>query len=95
MSWDSKFPEPIAIAGRRPLSTLRDAATYVTTLPKREQDEQRWQTAIHVLIEAADNGGPIEFARLGLMQALHPREPVYDTTRKNPKWGKRKLARDR
>lgn len=95
MSWDLKFPEPIAFAGRRPLVTLRDAATYVTGLSKNEQDEPRWQTAVHVLIQAADHGGPVEFARLGMMQALHPRVPVYDASRKDPKWGKRKLARDR
>lgn len=96
MSWDAKFPEPIPVAGRRPLATLRDAATYVTTLPKSQQDEPRWQNAVHVLIQAADNGGPIEFARIGMTQALNPREPVYDTSRKDPKWrNTRKLARDR
>jgi hypothetical protein len=95
MSWDSRFPDPIAVPGRCPLATLRDAATYVTGLSKAEQDTQRWQNAVHVLIQAADHGGPIEFARLGMMQALRPRVPVYDTSRKDPKWGKRKLVRDR
>lgn len=96
MSWDTKFPEPIAVAGRRPLVTLRDAATYVTGLPKSDQDLPRWQTAIHVLIQAADAGGPLEFARLGMMQALNPRVPVYDTSRKDPRWrNTRKLSRDR
>lgn len=95
MSWDDRFTEPIPVAGRGPLVTLRDAATYITGLQKAEQDEPRWQTAIHVLMQAADHGGPVEFARLGMAQALHPREPVYDTSRKDPHWGKRKLARDR
>jgi hypothetical protein len=95
MSWDTKFSEPIPVAGRMPLITLRDAATYITTLSKADQAETRWQNAVHVLMQAADNGGPIEFARLGMAQALHPREPVYDTSRKDPHWGRRKLARDR
>ncbi|MCX7318825.1 MAG: hypothetical protein NT113_04770 [Hyphomicrobiales bacterium] len=96
MSWDLKFEEPIAVPGRQRIITLRDAATYITILPKAEQDEQRWQNAVHVLIQAADHGGPIEFAKIGLMQALHPREPVYDSSRKDPKWrSTRKLARDR
>ncbi|WP_398482516.1 hypothetical protein [Tardiphaga sp.] len=95
-SWDQRLPEPISVAGQKPLVTLRDAATYITTLPKSEQDEIRWQTAVHVLIQAADNGGPIEFARIGMMQALNPRVPVYDSSRKDPKWrNTRKLARDR
>lgn len=96
MSWDEKFPEPIGVPGRRPLATLRDAATYVTGLSKAEQDEPRWQTAIYVLMQAAAHGGPVEFARLGMAQALNPREPVYDTSRKDSKWrNSRKLARDR
>lgn len=92
MSWDLKFEEPIAVAGRKPLATLRDAATYITTLPKAAQQETRWQTAVHVHIQAADHGGPIEFARLGMMQALNPREPVYDMSRKDPNWGRRKVV---
>jgi hypothetical protein len=94
MSWDLKFPEPIAVAGRQSLVTLRDAATYITELPKAEQDETRWQNAIHVLLQAADHGGPLEFARLGMQQALRPRVPVYDTSRKDPVWrNTRKLSR--
>jgi hypothetical protein len=30
-----------------------------------------------------------------MQQALNPRVPVYDTSRKDPHWGKRKLVRDR
>lgn len=96
MSWDLKFPAPISVSGRAALATLRDAAIYITGLPKSEQDEVRWQSAIHVLMQAADNQGPMEFARLGMMQALQPRVPVYDTSRKDPKWrNSRKLVRDR
>jgi hypothetical protein len=86
MSWDDKFAAPIAVPGRKSLATLRDAATYVTALPPDEQKQPRWQNAVHVLIQAADNGGPIEFARIGMMQALHPRKLVLDTSRKDPVW---------
>jgi hypothetical protein len=49
-----------------------------------------------VLIQTADHGGPLEFARLGMQQALYPRVPVYDSSRKDPKWrNTRKLVRDR
>jgi hypothetical protein len=93
MSWDVEFPEPIGVPGRLPLVTLRDVALYFTTLPKSQQDEAQWQNAVHVLIQAADHGGPVEFARLGMMQAPNPRVPVYDASRKDPKWrNTRKLA---
>jgi hypothetical protein len=65
-------------------------------LPGDEQNETRWQNAVHCLIQTADHGGPMEFARLGMQQALNPRVPVYDTSRKDPKWrNSRKLVRDR
>jgi hypothetical protein len=53
--------------------------------------------ALHLLLQAADHGGPIEFARLGMVQALHPKpEPVYRSTKKDPVWrNTRKLVRDR
>ena len=48
-----------------------------------------------LLIEAADKGGPIEFARIGVMQALNRDvERFFDSTRKETHWGRRKLARD-
>ena len=33
VSWDKRFVDPIAVPGRKPLVTLRDAATYITKLP--------------------------------------------------------------
>jgi hypothetical protein len=41
-------------------------------------------------------GGPTMFARIGVMKALnrgHVRE--FNPSRKEPHWGRRKLARDR
>jgi hypothetical protein len=97
MSWDEEFPEAIAVPGRLPLVTLRDAALYVTSLPKVAQNEPRWQKATHILMQAADHGGPVEFGRLGMIQALFPKgEPVCHSASKYPIWrNNRKLARDR
>lgn len=97
MSWDLKFPKPIELPKGRPLATLRDAATYITKLPKAEHDATPWQTAMFVLIQAADHHGPIDFARIGMMQALHRHEEkVYDKSRKDPKWRNNyNLVRDR
>jgi hypothetical protein len=42
------------------------------------------------------HGGPTMFARIGVMRALNRHvECVFDRDRKDPHWGKRKLARDR
>jgi hypothetical protein len=93
--WYSQFSKPIPVPKGEPLVTLRDAGAYVTKLPKAQHDSRVWQNAMHVLIQAADHGGPVEFARLGMMRALYPKgEPVYDGGRKDPHWGRRKLVRD-
>ena len=44
--WSRKLDEPIALADGGKLATLRDAADYITGLPKRESDLPEWQTAI-------------------------------------------------
>ncbi len=69
--WEAKFDEPIPVSKGKPLATLRDAAQYITELPKADHDASEWQTAMHCLIEAADNGGPIEFARISMMRGLN------------------------
>lgn len=97
MSWSARFAEPIALPAGGKLTTLKDAGAYITKLPKETQAAAVWQNATHVLIQAADHGGPIEFARLGMMQALFPKgEPVYRSRKKDPVWRNRtKLVRDR
>jgi hypothetical protein len=49
---------------------MRDAANYITKLPKAEHDAPEWQAAIEALILVADRGGPTMFARIGVMRAL-------------------------
>jgi hypothetical protein len=94
--WYVHFREPILTPKGALLITLRDAGDYITRLPKAEHDTKAWQTAMHCLLQAADSGGPTDFARLGMMQALYPKgEPVYSPRSKEPKWRRAKLARDR
>jgi hypothetical protein len=89
MSWDLRFNEPIVLANGLQLRSLRDAGTYITSLPPGEYEASEWQTAMHVLLEAADHAGPVSFARLGMAQALHRREEsVFDPSRKQPNWRK-------
>jgi hypothetical protein len=73
-----------------------DAATQITNLPKKESDLPEWQAAIEALMLVADRGGPTMFARIGVMRALNRHvERVFDPSRKEKHWGRRKLARDR
>jgi hypothetical protein len=96
VSWDQRFSDPITVPGRKPLLTLRDAAVYITKLPRAEHNAEEWQAAIEALMLVVELRGPTMFARIGVMKALnrgHVRE--FNPSRKEPHWGRRKLARDR
>ena len=71
MSWDQRFFTPIELPGRKPLVTLRDAALYITELPKAEHDADEWQAAMQALLLVAEQDGPAMFARIGVMKALN------------------------
>jgi hypothetical protein len=42
VSWDQEFFDPISLPGRKPLLTLRDAALFITELPKAAHDTEEW-----------------------------------------------------
>ncbi len=95
MSWDQRFSEPIVVPKGKALATLRDAGNYISRLPKAEHEAGEWQTAAQCLMQAADKSGPIEFARMGMLQALNRHvERVFDTSGKKHHWGRRRLARE-
>ena len=75
MSWDQRFFDPIELPGGRKLITLRDAALYITKLPKAEHDADEWQAAMEALLLVAEHDGPTMFARIGMMRALHRHKP--------------------
>ena len=92
--WQRKFENHIPLPGGRKLVTLRDAADYITCLPKKESDLPEWQTAIEVLMLCSRGGDPM-LARIGVMKALNRHvERVFNPDRKDHHWGKRKLKRD-
>jgi hypothetical protein len=95
MGWQAKITEPIQLPKGRMLVTLRDAANYITKLPKAEHEVEEWQTAMQVLM-LCSRAGDTMLARSGVMRELN-RHVVreFETRRKDPHWGKRKLARDR
>jgi hypothetical protein len=93
--WQRKFEDPIPLPDGRTLVTLRDAATYVTALPKKEAALPEWQAAIEALMLVVRSAGPTMLARIGVMRALnrgYVRE--FNPSRKDPHWGRRKLKRD-
>ena len=73
MPWSTPFADPIGLRGGRSLRTLQEAADFIMHLPEAEQQEPRWQTAIEMLINAAETGGGwLIFARVGMLRALNP-----------------------
>jgi hypothetical protein len=68
VSWGQRFYDPIELAGRKPRVTLRDAALYITKLPKAEHDTEEWQTEMQAPMLVAEHDGPTTFARIGVMR---------------------------
>jgi hypothetical protein len=94
--WKRRFDQPIPLPRGRQLVTSKDAGNYITKLPKAEHTAPEWQAAMEALILVATLGGPTMFARIGIMRALNRHvERVSNQSRKEPHWGRRKLARDR
>jgi hypothetical protein len=97
VSWSLRFAEPIVLAGGAKLATLREAIAYLgKTVAKGERELPAVVTAAEMLTLAAENACPVEFARIATLQALNRNvERVFNPDRKDPHWGRRKLARDR
>jgi hypothetical protein len=94
--WSKLFEDPVPLPNGRQLVTLKDAADYITRLPKAEHESPQWQAAIEALIMAAEGRGPLMHARVGMLRALNRHvEREFNPDRKDHHWGKRKLARDR
>jgi hypothetical protein len=70
MSWDRPFDQPVPLPEGPPAQTLRDAADYIRKLPLQEREGQEWRLAIQMLIDAAEDRGPMLFARMGMVRAL-------------------------
>ncbi|UYO50351.1 hypothetical protein KQX64_07190 [Rhodopseudomonas palustris] len=73
--WERQFEEPIPVPGQRPIRTLRDAAAYIEALSPAEQQHERVQAALYVLLQAADHGGPMLLARMGVSAMIGRFEP--------------------
>ena len=96
MSWSLRFAEPIVLPDGRKLATLRDAVRHLAKIiPEAERDMLEVLSASDLLTQAAEHDGPVEFARIATLQAINRHvERVFDPSRKDTHWGKRKLKRD-
>jgi putative SOS response-associated peptidase YedK len=65
---------------------LRDAIAWLAKeVPKSEHSMKQVQAAAHCVTEAAENGGPMMFARMGMMQAINRHGPEEsDPKQKSP-----------
>ena len=71
MVWFKRFSDPIMLPDGRKLLTLRDAAEYITALPKAEHDAADWQVALETLLLVAERDGAEKLARIAVMKALN------------------------
>jgi|SRR5258708_6044272 len=95
LSWSRPFDEPISLPRGRQLVTLKDAANYIQKLPKAVQHLEEWQAAVEALLLVVELNGPTMMARIGVLRALNRHiERVFDSSRNDKQWGKRKLKRD-
>jgi hypothetical protein len=83
MGWDRPFDQPIPLPIGPPARTLRDAANYIKTLPKFEHDTPEWRLAVQMLIDAAEDRGPMLFAKMGMLRAIE-HDPKLSLKRKRP-----------
>ena len=71
MVWFKRFYDPIVLPDGRKLLTLRDAAEYITELPKAEHEAAEWQLAMETLLLVAERDGPEMLARIAVTKALN------------------------
>src|SRR5882757_5858157 len=67
-----RFDEPIELPDGRKLKTLAEAMAWLAKeIPKSEHKMEKVQTAAHCVTRAAEHGGPMIFAQMGMLQAIH------------------------
>lgn len=94
--WKRRFDKPIKLPGGGKLFTLKHAIAWLSKeIPQSEHGMKEVQTAARCVTEAAENDGPMQFARIGMMQAINRHKPVeFDPKRKSRIAESAKLARD-
>ena len=88
MSWDLRFAEPIVLRDGAKLASLREAIAHlVKTIPSSDRGTPVVLTAAELLTNAAEHGGPIEFARIATLRAINRNvERTFNPDRKDQHW---------
>src|SRR5712675_1838564 len=69
--WQRKFEELIELPDGRKLKTLAEAMAWLAKeIPKSEHKMEKVQNAAHLVTRAAEHGGPMIFAQMGMVQAV-------------------------
>jgi len=86
VSWSRRFEEPIELPDGRKLKTLAEAMAWLAKeIPKSEHKMEKVQNAAHFVTRAAEHNGPMIFAQMGMLQAIHRRrQRVFNPDRKDP-----------
>jgi hypothetical protein len=76
MSWSRRFDEPVELPDGRKLRTLADAIAWLAMeIPPAEHEMKQVQAPAYCVADAAENNGPMIFARIGMMQAINRHRP--------------------
>jgi hypothetical protein len=94
VTWERPFDQPVPLPNSPPARTLRDAANYIRKLTGSERDTPECRLAIQMLIDAAEDRGPMLFAKMGIQRAFH-RSAEGIPHPKTSNVGRRKLRHDR
>jgi hypothetical protein len=79
-NWDVAFDVPILTPDGQVLRTLHDARLHLLKLSPTVAQQPLWQTAVELVLLVGKEGGPTDFARIGMMQALYPGRMRTETT---------------
>src|SRR4030088_1241212 len=72
VSWSRRFEEPIELPDGRKLKTLAEAMAWLAKeIRKSEHKMDKVQAAAHFVTRAAERNGPMIFAQMGMMRAIH------------------------
>ncbi|WP_208855633.1 hypothetical protein [Rhodopseudomonas palustris] len=74
--------------------TLHDARAFLIRLPTDECNTPRWQAALAAVLMVGSDGGPTDFARIGMMHALRSHGKFLNETSRRKRGAARKPAFD-
>jgi hypothetical protein len=97
VSWDERFAEPIVLDDGTNLATLREAIAHLAKIiPKAQCNLPEVLTASDIITKAAEQAGPIEFARITTLQAINRHvERAFDPSCKDTNQGRWRAIDDK